>query len=108
MRVLLELEGGEPWSQRTASILARQSQWSAYVKVFGRLDDDGNPRRQQQASKKHQGTKSRGWGSLRCSSGYGDLVTATVAEFESKWRCEGQCGGGGSAQRGWGGRKKRG
>jgi hypothetical protein len=30
MRVLLELEGGEPWSQRTASILARQSQWSAY------------------------------------------------------------------------------
>jgi hypothetical protein len=30
MRVLLELEGGEPWSQRIASILARQSQWSAY------------------------------------------------------------------------------
>jgi hypothetical protein len=30
MRVLSELEGGEPWSHRAASILARQSQWSAY------------------------------------------------------------------------------
>jgi hypothetical protein len=51
------------------------------VQVFGRLNDNGNPSREQQASEKRQGTKSRAFGSLRCSSGYEELVAGTVAEI---------------------------
>ena len=47
--------------------------------------------------------RNRGrWGTERCSSGYGDLVSATVAAVEGKISCEGRSGVGASVEWGWG------
>jgi len=53
-----------------------------YVQVFGCLHDEAIPMRQQQASEKRRGTKSRGAGrsgGSHLSGGYGDLKSTPVA-----------------------------
>jgi len=48
---------------------------SVPVKVFGCRDDEAIHALKWPASKKHQGTKSRGVGQLQCRGRYGDLAT---------------------------------
>ena len=55
---------------------------SGYVQVFGCLHDEAIHARQQQASEKRRGTKSRGaghFGGSNLSAGYGDLKSTPVA-----------------------------
>ena len=55
---------------------------SSHVQVFGCLHDEAIHARQQQASEKRRGTKSRGaghFGGSNLSAGYGDLKSTPVA-----------------------------